>query len=85
MIWETDEACVEAREKVCDLHWAYLEQHSNDPKGEDDVLHGKLSAYARAVAVACLKDVLHGYAGTATAEEVRARAERMLAELGGAE
>ena len=79
MIWETDEACVEARKAILD-----------EVYGKGNTLGGKsvglkADAYARAVAVACLTGVLHGYAGTATAEEVRARAERVLAELGGAE
>ena len=70
MIWQTDEACVEARRNII---------------GVGATMSARIDEYARAVAVASIKDVLHGYAGTATAEEVRARAERMLAELGGAD
>ena len=82
MIWQTDEACVELREEVLDRVYTL---GLFTAKGRHADINDALDAYARAVAVACLTGVLHGYAGTATAEEVRARAERVLAELGGAE
>ena len=79
MIWETDEACVEAREAILD-----------EVYGKGNTLGGKsvglrADAYARAVAVAVLKEADCSTPHCGTEGWALCKKHRMLAEFGGAE
>ena len=73
-IWESDEACVEARK---------LAAFARSSSGLSFVFDAAMDRYARAVAVATLTDLLEWQTGGSS--KCANRARRMLAELGGAD